>query len=132
MRPQEVDLQLLDVTYVRARERNAARWQVTFHCIFNLAEDACQEDNNHAQDPIFRLIWNVQVKCGDPGADALIAQKVQTVCAWADKNPGKRTKVPQAFLYTFVSACLLCHKNTTIVVVLCRDTSEVNAVNNAF
>lgn len=52
VRPQEVDLQLLDVTYV---------------------------------------------KCGDPAADAQISHKVQACCAWADKNPGKRTKVVLSF-----------------------------------
>lgn len=52
VRPEEVDLQLLDVTYV---------------------------------------------KCGDPATDAQISQKVQACCAWADKNPGKRTKVVLSF-----------------------------------
>mmetsp|Transcript_4206 Transcript_4206/g.12149 ORF Transcript_4206/g.12149 Transcript_4206/m.12149 type:complete len:214 (-) Transcript_4206:1524-2165(-) len=52
VRPQEVDLQLLDITYA---------------------------------------------KCGDAGADARIAQKVQNCCAWADKNPGKRTQVVLSF-----------------------------------
>lgn len=52
IRPQEVDLQLLDVTYV---------------------------------------------KCGDPETDAQIDHKVQACCTWADKNPGKRTKVVLSF-----------------------------------
>lgn len=48
------------------------------------------------------LSIDVQVKCGDAGADARIAQKVQNCCAWADKNPGKRTQVPPSARHLFV------------------------------